>query len=243
MLYHNACEHCRESFPRNGVTGVAALLESSPAAQPLGPIVKPSPPSGGSDSPGSSSFTESLWYRILKISVLGLLSGRHGAEARSDRGTPTDLSSSSVPLWYRILKFFLPRFFFSGHGQTVSRVTAPEIGSSLKGGAPRHSVSTELETFAGHSNVSPFLPEDEYVHFTTESHDRTVTKLMLEHVWTQGGWTSLTSVKFSPDGKYLAVGLVECIGLRAQKTCIYDMTSGGKIWLINLSYDSDFQPF
>src|SRR5258707_15678936 len=44
MLYHNACEHCRESFPRNGVTGVAALSESSPAAQPLGPIVKPSSP-------------------------------------------------------------------------------------------------------------------------------------------------------------------------------------------------------
>ena len=232
MLYHNACEDCRENF---GVT-------SSPAAEPLGPIVKPSPPSGGSDPPGSSSFAESLWSRILKISVLGLLSGQHGrdisaAEARSDRGTPTDLSSSSVPLWYRILKSSLRRFFFSGRGQTTSRVTAPEIGSS-PGDASRHGVSTELETFAGPSNVSPFPPEDEYVHFTTEFHDRTVTKLTLEHVWKHGGWTSLTSVKFSPDSKSLAVGLIDCTGL-AQKTYIYDMTSGGEIWLINLSYYSD----
>jgi WD40 repeat protein len=143
-----------------------------------------------------------------------------------------------VALWYRILKFFLPRFFFSGRGQTTSRVTAPEIGSS-QGGASRHGVSTELETFAGPSNVSPFPPEDKYVHFTAESHDRTVTKLTLEHVWIHEDWTSLTSVKFSPDGKSLAVGLIGCSGLSAQKTYIYDMASGRKIWLINLSYDSD----
>jgi len=238
MLYHNACEHCRESFPRN----VVALSESSPAAQPLGPIVKPSSPSGGSDSPhGSSSFTESLWYRILKISLSGLLSGRHrgdisAAEPRSDRGTPTDWSSSSVSLWYRILKFFLPSFFFSGHGPNTSRVTAQEVGSS-QGGAFRHGASTELETFTGPSNVSP-PSEDGYIHFTTEFHDKTVTKLTLEHVCIHDGWSSLTSVKFSPDGKYLAVGLVGFSGLGAQKTYIYDMTNDGrKIWLINLSYD------
>jgi len=239
MLYHNACEHCRTNFPRNGVTDVAALLESSPAAQPLGPIMKLSPSSGSSDSPRSRSFTESLWSCILKISVLGLLSSQHGhdisaAEAHGDCGMPTDLSSASVSLWYCILKSSLWRFFFSGRGQTTSHVTAPEIRSS-PGDASHHGVSTEFETFTGPSNVSPFPPEDEYVHFTTEFHDRTVTKLMLENVWKHGVWTSLTSIKFSPDGKSLAVGLIDCTGL-AQKSYIYDMTSwGDSIWLINLS--------
>src|SRR5258707_15675282 len=43
------------------------------------------------------------------------------------------------------------------------------------------------------------------------------------------------SVKFSPDGKYLAVGLVETRS-HSLKTYIIDVTTGRKIWSIRLFY-------
>ena len=51
-------------------------------------------------------------------------------------------------------------------------------------------------------------------------------QVKLEHVWAHG--PPVGSVKFSPDGKYLAAGL----GRGGEKTYIYDVNTRRKIWLI-----------
>jgi WD40 repeat protein len=139
-------------------------------------------------------------------------------------------SDGTQPLWYRILKLFLPGFFFGRHGPSTGRVCTTE-GMSSEGG-----VSTEQTFVAEPSNI-PTSPGDtptvQAHHFATFRHStigKPTLQVKLERVWTHE--TVLTSVKFSPDGKYLAVGLAGK-GVDSQKTYIYNVTNGRKIWSVS----------
>jgi hypothetical protein len=184
-LYHNACEHCKESFQRIGVSGMRVLKPS----QVAGAVVTPAHASSPSVGP--------RFVRIPRISL---------------PGSSTSQGSST------------PRI----------RPQTPEPGSS-KGVASRH-VSAERIPPSSEPSEAEILtsPGDElelnqaryFVKFHAGTVGKPTLQVKLEHVWSHE--TVTTSVKFSPDGKYLAVGLTGS-GMDSQSTYIYDVAMGRKI--------------
>ena len=144
--------------------------------------------------------------------------------ADTSNGSSHASNSFTKSFWYRILEFSFLRYFPSRHRTITSRVSAPVPGSSR-----RRDVSAEVEAL-----VEPSDPNNKVIqahYFVKFPDDGTAGKptlqVKIERVWTHKSFTY--SIKFSPDGKYLAVGVAD-VGLDFQKSYIYDVTIGKKIW-------------
>jgi WD40 repeat protein len=83
-------------------------------------------------------------------------------------------------------------------------------------------------------NVST-SPTDDTQYFVKFHDGKPALQVKLERVWTHRS-LSINSVKFSPDGKHLAVGVADGRGFDSQRTYIYDVTIGKKIWSVEISY-------
>jgi len=148
--------------------------------------------------------------------------------ANTNNGSPTK------SFWNRILKIsFLGSFTRRRGPTTISNVSARDPGSS-QGGAR---ISAEqIQTLAGPSDlkISTTSPDKAiqsqyYVEFPDGAFGKPSIQVKFERIWTLK--SLIYSIKFSPDGKYLAVGVAD-VGLDFQKTYIYDVTIGRKIWSV-----------
>jgi len=152
------------------------------------------------------------------------------APANTNDGSPTTPKS----FWNRILKISFLSSFSRRRGPTTTfRVSARDPGSSQSGAR----VSAEqIQTLAGHSdpNFSTTSPDKAiqtryFVKFPDGTFGKPALQVKFERVWIHK--SLIYSIKFSPDGKYLAVGVAD-IGFDFQKTYIYDVTIGRKIWFV-----------
>lgn len=207
-LYHNACEHCKACFQRIAGAGTSLAARAIPYS--------------GSDCICSlsalGSSAQPVGHRTPKRQLL---------EPSTDGYGPTN---SHIPKRPRI------SCSIGQHGASTSRNCAPQALSSQPdhSDASRHGFPT-TSTKPADPKVSTTPPggktsQAQYsVEFPVGK-----SKLKVERVWTLETADRYASVKFSPDGRYLAVGLVETRS-HSTKTYIIDVTTGRKIWSIKLS--------
>jgi hypothetical protein len=211
VLYRNACEHCKASFQRIASAGVSSVSESGLAAGSV-----PTMSSGGNLSAQVSSSSQPDVHRTQKC--------RETPPASTDGQT-----ASRIPRRPRIPT---PGASIGQHGATTSRICSPKPGSSH---ASRDGVSTEqikplAVPYDPKVSVSPPEGQRVQLQYFVKFPDGTVGKhapqMTVERELTHRH--SINSVKFSPDGKYLAVGVAD-IGFDSQKTYLYEVT-GRQIW-------------
>ena len=207
-LYRNACEQCKERFRRIAGAGSRHISESSLVAVAVATLSEPT-----SNDHTSTSPTRDRKRR--QTSPSNSFANDHGTTIPRTlkRQRTSSIASPS-----------------NQHATITSYISAPEPGS-----VPYVFFTKQSQACAGPSDpiVSTSPTEDKYF---VKFHDTIVGKptlqMKLERIWTHRRF--INSVKFSPDGKYVAVGVADGRGFDSQRTYIYDVTIGKKIWSVGI---------
>lgn len=209
-LYHNACEQCQARFRRIAGTGSRPVSELSTVAGAAA--------TGESTSNGSATNSPTQATRDRKrrqTSPSGSFTNEHGVAISRTLKRPRTSSIASPS---------------NQHG--TSHFSASEPGS-----VPHDVFSTkqQIEAYAGPSDLIVSTSPTEEKYFV-KFHDIIVgmptLQMKLERIWTHRRF--INSVKFSPDGKYVAVGVADGRGFDSQRTYVYDATIGKKIWSVGI---------